>query len=293
MGKPKGLHSKLFIKKSMPKIDEKIRKRIQELRRQINHHNHLYYVLDSPQISDAEYDHLFEQLVELENKYPEFVTPDSPTQRVGAPPLEKFKTVKHTLPMLSLNKVTTEEELADFHRRVIELSGLDEKKIEYTAEPKFDGLAVELVYKNDILVKGSTRGDGYVGEDVTLNLKTVKTIPLKPLDDKVAIPKLLEVRGEIILTKSEFEKLNKQREKSGEPLFANPRNAAAGSVRQLDPRVTSKRPLDIFIYMLGYIEGKASPSTHWDTLKYLKSLGFKINPNNCLLKSIVLRRISP
>jgi DNA ligase (NAD+) len=260
----------------MSKIDEKIKKRTQDLREKINYHNYLYYALDSPEISDAEYDRLFDELVELEKKHPELIAPDSPTQRVGAPPLTKFATVKHTLPMLSLNKVTNEEELSDFHRRVMELSGLPESKIEYTAEPKFDGLAIELVYKDGTLVQGSTRGDGYVGEDITLNLKTIKAIPLKLFSQKGPFPKLLEVRGEIILTKSEFEMLNKQRVKTGEPLFANPRNAAAGSVRQLDSKITRSRPLTSFIYGTGTVQRKKL-SNHFETILFLKGLGFKIS----------------
>jgi len=269
----------------MPAIDEKIKKRAQELRERINYHNYLYYVLDSPEISDAEYDRLFDELVELEKTYPELITPDSPTQRVGAPPLTEFKTIKHTLPMLSLNKATTAEERSDFHRRVMELTGLDESKIEYTAEPKFDGLAIELVYKDGVLIQGSTRGDGYVGEDVTLNLKTIKTIPLRLLSKKVTFPKLLEVRGEIILTKSEFEKLNKQREKTGEPLFANPRNAAAGSVRQLDSKITSSRPLTSFFYGTGVVQGKKL-STHYESILFLKELGFNLSQYVKLCKSL-------
>ncbi len=266
-------------------MDEKVKKRIQELRENINYHNYLYYVLDSPEISDAEYDRFFDELVELEKKYPELITPDSPTQRVGAPPLTEFTTVKHTLPMLSLNKVTTEEELSDFHRRVTELSGLPQFKIEYTIEPKFDGLAIELVYKDGALVQGSTRGDGYVGEDVTRNLKTVKTIPLKLFSKKVSVPKSLEVRGEIILTKSEFEKLNKHREKTGEPLFANPRNAAAGSFRQLDSKITRFRPLTSFIYGIGTVQGKKL-ATHYETILFLKELGFKISQDVRLCQSL-------
>jgi DNA ligase (NAD+) len=269
----------------MPKIDEKTRKKIQELREKINYHNYLYYVLDSPEVSDAEYDRLFDELVELEKKYPELVTPDSPTQRVGAPPLTEFKTVKHSLPMLSLNKATTEEELSDFHRRVLELSGLPESKIEYTAEPKFDGLAIEVVYENGALVQGSTRGDGYVGEDVTLNLKTVKTIPIKLLAKNTTVPKLLEVRGEIIMLKSELEKLNKGREKNGEPLFANPRNAAAGSIRQLDSKITASRHLTSFVYGTGHVEGKKL-LTQYETIQYLKELGFHLSQDMKLCKKL-------
>jgi DNA ligase (NAD+) len=269
----------------MPKIDEKTRKKIQELRERINYHNYRYYVLDSPEVSDAEYDRLFDELVELEKKYPELITPDSPTQRVGAPPLTEFKTVKHSLPMLSLNKATTEEELSDFHRRVLELSGLPESKIEYTAEPKFDGLAIELVYEEGVLKLGSTRGDGYVGEDVTLNLKTIKTIPMKLFSKKAATPKLLEVRGEVIMTKSELEKLNKEREKNGEPLFANPRNAAAGSVRQLDSKITASRHLTSFVYGTGRVEGKKL-SAQYETIQFLKDLGFHLSQDMKLCKKL-------
>ena len=258
----------------MPKPDKKIIERVKELREQINHHNYLYYVLDSPEISDAKYDRLFDELLELEKKYPELVTSDSPTQRVGATPLEEFKTVRHSLPMLSLNKTTSEPEFLDFHRRVLELSEVEEKEIKYTVEPKFDGLAVELVYENGILTIGATRGDGVVGEDVTLNLRTIKTIPLKLMGK--AYPSLIEVRGEVIMNKGDFEKLNKEREKTGEPPFANPRNAAAGSVRQLDPKITSTRPLNMFAYAVGRVERKKL-TTHWDSILYLKQLGFKIS----------------
>jgi DNA ligase (NAD+) len=258
----------------MAKPDKKIIERIQSLRDRINHHNYLYYVLDSPEISDAEYDRLFDDLVELEKKYPELVAPDSPTQRVGATPLEEFKTFRHSLPMLSLNKATSETEFLDFHRRVLELSGVGEKKIKYTVEPKFDGLAVELVYRKGTFAIGSTRGDGVVGEDVTQNLRTIKTIPLKLLGK--AVPDLLEVRGEVIMNKDDFERLNKQREKDEEPLFANPRNAAAGSVRQLDPKITNSRPLNMFVYGIGRVEGKTL-TNHWDSMRYLKDLGFKLS----------------
>ncbi len=258
----------------MPKPDKQVIDRIQELREQINYHNYLYYVLDNPEISDAEYDRLFDELVEWEKKYPELITSDSPTQRVGAAPLDEFKTVRHSIPMLSLNKATSEAEFLDFHRRVLELSRVNEKEIKYTVEPKFDGLAIELVYERGIFTLGSTRGDGVVGEDVTLNLRTVKTIPLR-LFGKLN-PDLIEVRGEIIMNKGDFARLNKEREEIGEPLFANPRNAAAGSVRQLDPRVTSTRPLNMFAYAAGRVKGKELKN-HWDSILYLKELGFKIS----------------
>jgi DNA ligase (NAD+) len=260
----------------VPKKEEDVKRKIKKLREEINYHNHLYYVLDNPEISDQEYDRLFDELVELEKKYPQFITPDSPTQRVGAPPLIEFKTVRHGIPMLSLNKATTQEEFLDFHRRVIELSEVDEKKIVYTAELKFDGLAVELVYSGGMFAQGSTRGDGYTGEDITLNLKTIKTIPLKLMSRKAEIPGLVEVRGEVIMSKSEFNKLNKKREEKGEPLFANPRNAAAGSVRQLDSKITASRPLYMYTYGTGRVEGKTLDS-HWEAIGYLKDLGLNVN----------------
>lgn len=269
----------------MSKISPEIKRKVEELREKINYHNYLYHVLDQPEITDAEYDRLFDQLVQLEKKYPELVTPDSPTQRVGAGPLTEFKTVRHSLPMLSLNKASTEEEFLDFHRRVLKLSGTDEKKIKYTAEPKFDGLAVEIVYKNGVFTLGSTRGDGITGEDVTQNLKTIKTIPLKLLSKSVKIPRLIEVRGEVIIPKKEFEKLNREREKKGEPLYANPRNTAAGSVRQLDPQITASRPLEMFAHGIGKLEnGKLS--SHSEILKYLKQLGIRVNEHWKLCNNI-------
>ena len=268
----------------MPIKEEDINKKIEKLREEINYHNYLYYVLDNPEISDQEYDRLFDQLVALEKKYPQFVTPDSPTQRVGAPPLTEFKTVRHGIPMLSLNKAVTQEEFLDFDRRVRELSGAGEKKIDYTAELKFDGLAVELVYTGGVFSQGSTRGDGYTGEDITLNLKTIKTIPLKLLSRKAEIPELLEVRGEVIMSKSEFDKLNQAREEKGEQLFANPRNAAAGSVRQLDSKITASRPLYMYAYGIGRVE-RAKLANHWESVRYLKDLGLNVNQYLKLCKS--------
>ncbi len=267
----------------MPVPDQAVLDRVRELREQIRYHNHRYYVLDAPEISDAEYDRLFDELVELERRYPELVTPDSPTQRVGAEPLEAFETVRHSLPMLSLGKVTTETEFLDFHRRVLELSGVEETEIRYTVEPKFDGLAVELIYREGLFVQGATRGDGTVGEDVTLNLRTVKSIPLRLLGDSP--PGLIEVRGEVVMNKEDFTRLNQEREREGLPLFANPRNAAAGSVRQLDPKITSGRPLRFFAYGTGRIEGRA-PATHWETLALLRDLGFKTSEYARLCTSV-------
>ncbi|MBW2027994.1 MAG: NAD-dependent DNA ligase LigA [Deltaproteobacteria bacterium] len=267
----------------MPVPDRKIVERVEELRDQINYHNYRYYVLDDPEISDAQYDRLFDELVALEKAYPELISEDSPTQRVGAAPLEAFETVRHSLPMLSLNKVLSETEFLDFHRRVRELTGAKEEEIMYTVEPKFDGLAVELVYVNGVFAQGSTRGDGIVGEDVTLNLRTVKSIPLRLLG-KAAFP-LIEVRGEIIMNKEDFEGLNRVREEAGEPIFANPRNAAAGSVRQLDPKITSTRPLGMYAYGIGRIEGKVL-TNHWDTLVFLRKIGFKTSQYAALCHSV-------
>ena len=267
----------------MPHPDQAVIERVERLRAQINHHNHLYYVLDNPEVSDAEYDRLFDQLSALEKRYPELVTPDSPTQRVGASPLEAFKAVRHSLPMLSLNKATTEAEFLDFHRRVLELSQISQDRISYTVEPKFDGLAVELVYNKGIFSLGSTRGDGFRGEDVTLNLKTIKSIPLRLMGKPN--PELIEVRGEVIINKEDFARLNREREKTGEALFANPRNAAAGSVRQLDSKVTNARPLNMFAYGTGRVEG-IGLTTHWQSLQYLKQLGFKISEYAELCESV-------
>jgi DNA ligase (NAD+) len=259
----------------------KVKQRIEELREVINHHNYRYYVLDSPEISDAEYDELMRELQQLESEHPELVTPDSPTQRIGAPPVEAFGVVEHPLPLLSLTNAFSYEELAAWHKRVSKLLG--GRQFDLVCEPKIDGLAVALTYVDGLLVTGATRGDGYRGEDITKNLKTIRSIPLSV--PKEAPPRF-EVRGEVYLPKAGFKKLNEERAKEELPLFANPRNAAAGSVRQLDSSITAKRPLDIFIYGLGWAEGKAVPDTHWEIMQYLKSLGFKINPNIALRRSL-------
>jgi len=258
-----------------------LKQRIEKLRAEINHHNYRYYVLDSPEVSDAEYDEMMRELQGLEAEYPRFLTPDSPTQRVGAAPVEAFGVVEHRYPLLSLGNAFSEEELSAWYRRISKL--LDGQKCDFAGEHKIDGLAVALTYIDGKLASGATRGDGLRGEDITQNLKTVRSIPLSVRGD---FPPRFEVRGEVFLPKAGFEKLNRERAEEGLSLFANPRNAAAGSVRQLDPRITAKRPLDIYIYMLGYAEDKATPPTHWETMEYLKSLGFKINPNNQLLASI-------
>jgi len=264
----------------MAELDQ-AKQRIEKLRAEINNHNYRYYVLDSPEISDAEYDELMRELQGLEEENPQFLTPDSPTQRIGAAPLEAFGVVEHRYPLLSLGNAFSQEELAAWYKRTLKLAG--NQQFDFAGEHKIDGLAVALTYIDGKLTTGATRGDGLRGEDITQNLKTVRSIPLSVSGDA---PPRFEVRGEVFLPKAGFEKLNRERAEEGLPLFANPRNAAAGSVRQLDPRITAKRPLDIYIYMLGYAEDKATPPTHWETMEYLKSLGFKINPNNQLLKSI-------
>ncbi len=250
--------------------------RIKKLREEINYHNYRYYVLDSPVISDEEYDALMQELKELEEKYPETITPDSPTQRVGAPPSDKFRTVPHHVPMLSLDDAFTPEEIREFDSRIKRFLNIDHD-IEYTLEPKMDGLAVELVYENGVFVLGSTRGDGYNGEDVTNNLRTIPSIPLRLLSLDVPVPSLLEVRGEVYMEKDAFERLNQERREKGLPTFANPRNAAAGSLRQLDPKVTASRPLNIFCYGIGRVEGY-SFKTQWEILQTLKKWGLRVNP---------------
>lgn len=259
----------------------KVKQRIEELRRLINYHNYRYYVLDSPEISDAEYDELMKELRQLEAEHPELITPDSPTQRIGAPPVEAFGVVEHPQPLLSLANAFSYEDLAAWHKRVSNLLG--SRQFDLVCEPKIDGLAIALTYVDSLLVTGATRGDGYRGENITQNLKTVRSIPLSVSREA---PPRFEVRGEVYLPKAGFKKLNEERAKEGLPLFANPRNAAAGSVRQLDSSITAKRPLDIFVYGLGWAEGKAVPDTHWEIMQYLKSLGFKINPNIALCHTL-------
>jgi DNA ligase (NAD+) len=259
----------------------KAKQRIAELRETINHHNYRYYVLDSPEISDAEYDELTKELRQLEAEHPELVTPDSPTQRIGAPPVEAFGVVEHPQPLLSLANAFSYEELAAWHKRVSNLLG--GRQFDLVCEPKIDGLAVALTYVDGLFATGATRGDGYRGEDITQNLKTIRSIPLSVPREA---PPRFEVRGEVYLPKAGFKKLNEERAKEELPLFANPRNAAAGSVRQLDSGITARRPLDIFIYGLGWAEGKVVPDTHWEIMQYLKSLGFKINPNIALRHSL-------
>jgi len=257
-------------------LSSEILKRIEQLREEINYHNYLYYVLDQPVITDADYDALMRELKEIEDKYPETVTPDSPTQRIGAPPSEKFASVSHSIPMLSLDDAFSQEEVLEFDQRAKRLLQTDEE-IEYTVEPKMDGLAVELVYENGMFVLGSTRGDGYTGEDVTANLRTIRSLPLRLIERHLSPPGRLEVRGEVFINKDAFKRLNKKRMEDGEPPFANPRNAAAGSLRQLDPNITAGRPLNIFCYGIGIAEG-CSFGTQWEVLSSLRKWGLRVNP---------------
>src|SRR5256886_6530646 len=253
------------------------RRRIEQLRRGIEHHSFHYYVLDSPEISDGEYDRLVRELRALEERFPDLVTPDSPTQRVGAAPSDAFATVRHRQPMLSLANAFDEEELLVWARRV--QTALGEQRVEYVCELKIDGAAVSLTYEHGTFTRGATRGDGFEGEDVTANLKTIKSLPLRL---RVNRPQaLLEARGEAYLPVSVFETINRERAAATEPSFANPRNAAAGSLRQLDPKVTAARPLDLFIYGVGAADG-IDVRTHDETLAWLESTSFPSNPHTTL-----------
>ena len=256
--------------------DRKLIEKIEKLREAIRYHNYRYYVLNDPEVTDAEYDRLMRELEELERAHPELIIPDSPTQRVGAEPLEEFETVEHTIAMLSLANALNEDEVRDFDKRVKRFLNTTQD-IEYVAELKFDGVAVELVYQNRNLVLGSTRGDGVVGENITQNLRTIRAIPfVLHKGDGLPAPERLEVRGEVIMHNTDFKKLNAEREKAGEPSFANPRNAAAGSLRQLDSRITATRPLDIFFYGIGEVRG-VTFTTHWEVLRSIHQWGLKTN----------------
>jgi len=261
------------------------KKRIEKLREEINFHNYRYYVLDNPVTSDAEYDRLMRELESLEKQLPHLKTPTSPTQRVGAPPLEKFEEVRHTIPMLSLANAFEAEEVKEFDGRVKRFLEMT-RDIEYCAELKMDGVSVELIYEDGHFTTGSTRGDGFVGDNVTQNLKTIRSIPMTLIPGKGEIPPpRLEVRGEMYLPIKPFQELNLKRERSGEPLFANPRNAAAGSLRQLDSSITAQRPLDIYCWGIGQLTGRTF-ATQWDLLEGLKNWGFKINPHRRRCKNI-------
>ena len=256
--------------------------RIGELRRRIREHNYRYYVLDCPMISDAAYDRLFRELQALERRHPELVTPDSPTQRVGAAPAETFASVRHATPMLSLDDAFSHEELAAFDRRVRERLRVDE--VEYTAEPKLDGLAISLVYERGVLVRGATRGDSVTGEDVTGNVRTIRSVPLCLLGG--GHPRRLEVRGEVYLPKKAFAALNRETEARGQKPFANPRNAAAGSVRQLDPRVTARRPLKFTAYEVGLLEGAGRPDRHAACLEAIRAWGLPVSKEITVVRGL-------
>ncbi len=263
---------------------EETKREILSLREQLEKHNYHYHVLDNPVISDAEYDRLFRRLLDLEKAHPEFASPDSPTQKVGAPPLEKFTTVHHNIPMLSLNNATNQEEMKEFEERIRRFLK-SSQPIQYVVEPKIDGVAVELVYENGHFTVGSTRGDGINGEDISLNLKTIRSIPLTLRKSRKNVPRRLELRGEVFLSHQAFQKLNREREEEGQPVFANPRNSAAGSLKQLDSKATAKRPLDIFCHGAGEVAG-TSFTSHMDFLKTLKEWGLKPVPYVRLCRSL-------
>jgi len=253
---------------------EKARSRHTELSRELHRHCHLYYVLDRPEIPDTEYDRLFRELLDIERAFPELVTPDSPSQRVGAPPLDKFEPVRHSLPMLSLNNRRNEEEIREFDAQVKRFLSLPlEESVDYVCEMKMDGTAVELVYREGKLINGSTRGDGLVGEGILENLRTIPTVPLVL---SPGTPSILDVRGEVYIDTDDFQRWNRDLEENGQSTFVNPRNAAAGSLRQLDSRVTADRPLKIFCYGIGLCVG-GIPSTHYELLKTLHAWGLRIN----------------
>jgi DNA ligase (NAD+) len=258
-------------------IDPLVIKRVKELRQALHRHNYRYYVLDDPEISDAEYDRMMQELVKIEADFPDLMSQDSPTLRVGAPPLDKFETIEHSIPMLSLENGFNDQDIIEFDRRIKRNLNIDSDII-YTAEPKLDGVAVELVYENGGLITASTRGDGFYGELITSNVRTIPSVPLRlHSEQETTIPSLLEVRGEVFIAKEAFKGLNNERLDENLPAFANPRNAAAGSLRQLDSKITAKRPLEIFVYGVGRITDLVLES-HWDTLYALQKLGFRINP---------------
>ncbi|MFT6220643.1 MAG: DNA ligase (NAD+) [Candidatus Endobugula sp.] len=283
----KGFPNKVAAQQLNSQLDSQLGKNLNELREKIHRYNYQYYAVDDPTVPDAEYDRLFRNLQAIETEYPSFITHDSPTQRVGEKPLSAFSQVSHRLPMLSLDNAFSHDELREFHRRVTErLLSLDiqSQEIEYACEPKLDGIAVSLVYKKGLLVQGATRGDGKTGEDITQNVRTIASIPLRLQGD--SYPDDLEVRGEIYLPKAGFEKLNKIADAREEKRFANPRNAAAGSLRQLDSRITAQRPLEMCAYSVGIVEGGKVPVKHTDILYALSAWGFRINQEMASVKGI-------
>tara|TARA_R110002096_G_scaffold8065_1_gene34163 strand:- start:2481 stop:4511 length:2031 start_codon:yes stop_codon:yes gene_type:complete len=260
-------------------------KRAESLREQIRHHNYRYHVLDDPEIPDSEYDRLMRELGALEEKYPELVSPDSPTQRVGDAPIAAFGTVQHELPMLSLGNAFSEDELRDFHRRALDKLELEaDAELIYAAEPKLDGAAVSLLYVDGVLVQGATRGDGTTGEDITHNVRTIEAIPLRLIGK--GFPRRLEIRGEVFMPRAGFEAYNEKARAAGEKTFVNPRNAAAGSLRQLDPKLTAARPLDMYAYSVGIAEGRSLPSRHSEIINQLQEWGVKVCPERRVVSGI-------
>ena len=265
--------------------DPDVRKQIEELRQQINYHNYLYHTLDSPIISDYEFDQLMNKLKELEAAHPELITPDSPTQRTGGPPLDKFRKVRHPVPVLSLANGFGRQDILDWYERILKIDPAV-ANADYVLEPKLDGLTVVLHYENGLFVLGATRGDGFVGEDITENLKTIPSIPLRvPIRGDIKPPEQLVVRGEAIIFKKDFERLNAELAQRGEKTYLNPRNTAAGSLRQLDPKITAQRPLKIYLYQI-LISSDTPPATQRETLEYLEALGFPVNPLRWYAKTI-------
>ena len=266
------------------KIPNEIQERAKQLHNKLHYHNHRYYILDDPEIPDSEFDRLLRELQSLEEKYPELISKDSPTQRVGAKPLDEFTQVKHLIPMLSLGNAFSDEEIVAFEKRLLDRLDDDSTILEYSAEPKLDGLAVSLLYENGILVQGATRGDGETGENITENIRTINSIPLKLHGEK--IPTRLEVRGEVYMPKASFEALNNNARENDEKTFANPRNAAAGSLRQLDSKVTASRNLAMFCYATGLVEGAELPSTHSQAMQQLADWGFSICGENKVVQGV-------
>ncbi|WP_437768447.1 hypothetical protein WMF27_13550 [Sorangium sp. So ce281] len=262
---------------------EDTRRRIEALRREIRVHDHLYYVLDRPVISDAEYDRRLDELKRLEGLYPDLVTPDSPTQRVAGAPLPAFPEVRHLAPMLSLDSVVHEEDVRRFIDRLRQALG--QGRPTFVAEPKLDGASIEVVYERGALVRAGTRGDGERGEDVTANVKTIRSVPLRLVDDGRPPPERLSVRGEVLMATAAFRRLNEQLARAGKPLFANARNAAAGSLRQLDPRVTAARPLEIVFYDVLAMAGGPALTRHWERLEALRGWGLRVSPHNRQVES--------
>lgn len=263
-----------------------VKEELESLKEQIRHHNYQYHVLDDPEIPDAEYDRLMRRLLAIEREHPDLITDDSPTQRVGDAPIAAFGTVQHQVPMLSLDNAFAEEELREFHRRVTDRLELeaDAGTLEYAAEPKLDGAAVSLLYEEGRLVRAATRGDGTTGEDITHNVRTIDAVPLKLIGS--GYPPSLEVRGEVFMPKAGFEAYNEQARAKGEKTFVNPRNAAAGSLRQLDPRLTAERPLDMYAYSVGKIDGGDLPATHSEVLDRLQSWGLKVCPERGVVAGV-------